>query len=287
MSRRDRTTGAARPWRLLTRALVVVGATAAGTSAAWLIGTGLPADAANLALAAPADESAAPPESANPPAAPAEGATTERSGPAAFSLGRLNPVELVRSEPAERLLDAAKPVTGVLQESADGVRHAAGDALSVTEAQAGALSTSVDNGLGGLGGPLLTGETDPQQGFSPPSPLPQAVPAPGAAPAVPQPAQLVEHQRSSEQAETVTGPRAPEPAEAPGNQGWPRPFALPTLPGAPGCGGTGDGQQHNTAAVGCYPAEPAPTPVFAGASPRDFASTLISASEPQPGTTPD
>ncbi|MEV0082539.1 hypothetical protein [Saccharopolyspora sp. NPDC050642] len=287
MSGRYRTTGAARPWRLLTRALVVVGATAAGTSAAWLIGTGLPADAANLAPAAPADESAAPPESANPPAAPVEGATTDRSGPAEFSLGRLNPVELVRSEPAERLLDAAKPVTGVLQESTDGVRHVAGDALSVTEAQAGALSTSVDNGLVGLDGPLLSGETTPQQGFSPSAPLPQAAPAPGAAPAVPQPAQQVEQQRSPEQADAVTRPRAPEPAEAPGNQGWPRPFALPTLPGAPGCGGAGDGQQHNTAAVGCYPAEPARTPAFAGASTRDFASTLISAPEPQPGTTPD
>ncbi|MEV0696452.1 hypothetical protein AB0I53_00825 [Saccharopolyspora sp. NPDC050389] len=287
MSCRDRTTGAARPWRLLTRALVVVGATAAGTSAAWLIGTGLPADAANLAPAAPADESAAPPESTNPPAAPVEGAATERSGPAEFSLGRLNPVELVRSGPAEQLLDAARPVTGVLQESADGVGHVADDALSATGAQAGEISTSVDNGLGGLGGPLLSGETGPQQGFSPTAPLPQAAPASVAAPVVPQPAQLVEHQRSAEQTESVTGPRAPEPAEAPGNPGWPRPFALPTLPGAPGCGGTGDGQQHNTAAVGCYPAEPDRTPAYAGASARDIASTLISAPEPQPGTTPD
>src|SRR5699024_4545622 len=45
MSCNDRNAGAVRPWRQLTRVLVVAGATVAGTSAAWLVGQALPAEA--------------------------------------------------------------------------------------------------------------------------------------------------------------------------------------------------------------------------------------------------
>lgn len=46
MSCNDRNAGVVRPWRQLTRVLVVAGATVAGTSTAWLVGQALPADAA-------------------------------------------------------------------------------------------------------------------------------------------------------------------------------------------------------------------------------------------------
>ncbi|PKW13429.1 hypothetical protein [Saccharopolyspora spinosa] len=282
MSRRDRRTAAARRWRLLTRALVVTGATVAGTSAAWLIGCGLHADAADLPSAAPADQSA--PRPVEPPESTVDGSATGRSGPAGFSLARLDPVALVRSDPAGRLLDAARPVTGVLQESATGVGHVADDALSTTGTQAAALSTSVDNGLDGLAGPLLSGETGQQSAYSPPAP---PASAPAAAPVVPLPTQLVEHRHSVEQPESVVQRRAPEPGETPGNRDWSRPFALPAPSGAPSCGGTGDGPQLNNAPVGCYPAEPDRTPALAGAPARTRAGTLISVPEPQPGTTPD
>lgn len=45
MSCSDRNAGDVRSWRQLTRVLVVAGATVAGTSAAWLVGQALPADA--------------------------------------------------------------------------------------------------------------------------------------------------------------------------------------------------------------------------------------------------
>lgn len=281
MSRRDRRTAAARPWRLLTRALVVTGATVAGTSAAWLIGSGLHADAADLPPAAPAEQAQ---RSGELSESTVDGSATGRSGPAEFSLTRLDPVALVRSDPAERLLESARPVTGVLQESAAGVGHVADDALSTTGNQAEVLTTSVDNGLGGLGSPVLSGETGSQPAFPPPAP-PAAAPA--AAPVAPLP-QLVEHQHAVEQQpESVVQRRAPEPGQAPGNHDWSRPFALPVPTGAPGCGGTGDGPQHNNAPVGCYPAEPNRTPALAGAPARATAGTLISVPEPQPGTTPD
>lgn len=279
MSRRDRRTAAARRWRLLTRALVVTGATVAGTSAAWLIGFGLHADAADLPSAAPADQSVSRP--VEPPESTVDGSAVGRSDPAEFSLARLDPVALVRSDPAGRLLDAARPVTGVLQESAAAAGHVADDALSTTGTQAVAVSTSIDNGLNGLAGPLLPWETGQQPAYSPP------VLAPAAAPVVPLPPQLVEHRHSVEQPESVVQRRAPEPGETSGNHDWSRPFALPAPPGAPSCGGTGDGPQHNNAPVGCYPAEPDRAPTLAGAPARAIAGTLISVSEPQPGTTPD
>ncbi|WP_190819903.1 hypothetical protein [Saccharopolyspora pogona] len=284
MSRRDRRTAAARPWRLLTRALVVTGATVAGTSAAWLIGSGLHADAADLPPAAPADQSA--PRPVEPPESTVDGSAAGRSGPAEFSLARLDPVALVRSDPAGRLLDAAQPVTGVLQDSAAGVGHVADDALSTTGTQAAALSASVDNGLNGLGSPLLSGETGQQPAYSSPASPASPASAPAAAPVVPLPTQLVEHRHSVEQPESVVQRRAPEPGETPGHD-WSRPFALPAPSGAPSCGGTGDGPQHNNAPVGCYPAEPDRSPALAGAPARARAGTLISVPEPQPGTTPD
>jgi hypothetical protein len=279
MSRRDHRTAAAQPWRLLARALVVAGATVAGTSAAWLIGAGLPADAANLHPTSDASTGeAAGTEST------VDGAATGRSGPAEFSLTQLDPVRLVRSDSAARLLDAARPVTGALQDSTAEVRHVADNALSTTGAQADTLSTSVDSGLEELGGPLLREETGTQQPGIAPQTLPP--PAPGAAPVLPEPPQLTEYEWSAERSES-TQRRAPKPVDPPGNPGGSRPFTLPAPPGAPGCGGTADGQQHNNTAVGWYPAEPDGTPVFAGSPTRDTASTLMSAPEPQPGTTPD
>ncbi|MGP4018670.1 hypothetical protein [Saccharopolyspora sp. 5N708] len=289
MSRRERRTGAAQPWRLLTRALVVAGATVAGTSAAWLIGTAGPANAADLRSAASADT----PDSS--PAQPAtDAATTDPSGPAQsgpaqsspaqFSLNHLDPVELVRSGPAGRLLAATHPVRAALRDSTAEVRHVADSALSITGAQASTLSTSVDSGLEDLGKPLLSGETDAQQ----PAAVPPAwqAPLPGPPPGAPAP-QLIEHHRSAEKAESVAGRRAPNPAQSPGLPARSTPFNLPAPPGSPGCGGTGDGHQHNNTALGWYPAGPDGDPAPAGAPTCDTARALLGVPEPQPGTTPD
>ncbi|MFB9570347.1 hypothetical protein ACFFRS_25555, partial [Saccharopolyspora hordei] len=131
MSGRDRTTGAARPWRLFGRALVVAGATVAGTSAAWLLGHG-PADAAEDVPAAEAADHT-----------PEQATDSGRSGPEEFSLTRLDPLRLVDSSAAE-LLDAARPVTEVLQQPAAEVEQVAGDALVVTTGSA----TGTDAGSG-------------------------------------------------------------------------------------------------------------------------------------------
>lgn len=290
MSCRDHTTGAAQPWRLFARALVVAGATVAGTSAAWLIGAELRADAANLHPASGAStgevtgaEPVVSAASAKSTESTVDGAATGRSGPAGFSLTQLDPARLVRSDSAARLLDAARPVTGALRNSTAEVRHVADNALTTTGEKADTLSTSVDSGLKELGTPLLSEETGTQQ----PGIAPLPFPAPGAAPVLPELPQLTENESSAERSESTAPGRAPKPVEPPGNPSGSRPFTLPALPGAPGCGGTADGQQHNNTAVGWYPAEPDGIPVLAGSPTRDIASTLISATEPQPGTTPD
>ncbi|MCI2418965.1 hypothetical protein MOQ72_16090 [Saccharopolyspora sp. K220] len=277
MSRHERRTGAARQWRLLTRALVVAGATVAGTSAAWLIGTAGPASAADLPSAADAsDDSAAQPH--------ADEQTTDRTDPAEFSLRRLDPVALVRSGPAGQLLDAARPMTGVLRDSTAEVRHVADNALSVTGSQASTLSASVDSGLEELGQPLLAGETGVRPATMPPA---LQAPMPSAPFTVPVVSQLIEPHFSDDQSESVSWGRAPRPAESPGLPARSTPFHLPAPPGSPGCGGTGDGQQHNNSALGWYPVEPDGVPVLAGAPACDIARALLGLPEPQPGTTPD
>ncbi|KAA5836261.1 hypothetical protein ABT337_14540 [Saccharopolyspora hirsuta] len=264
MSRRDRTTGAARPWRLLGRALVVAGATVAGTSAAWLLDHG-PADAAEQ----PAAETEADRAAADSP-------ETGRSGPEAFSLTRLDPLRLVSSGPAGKLLDAAEPVTEVLQQPAAEVGQVASDALAVTGTQTSTPDPATDSG----------------PAVPPPPPAETVRPAlaapPVAAAATPAP----------EIAEPTPAPRPaepqrlapPAPEEPPAQPGVPvrsAPFVLPSTPGAPGLGGSADGPHHNTTALGWYPAAPVRVPAFAGTPACDLAGTLVSVPEPQPGTTPD
>lgn len=261
MSRRDRMTGAARQWRLFGRALVVAGATVAGTSAAWLLGHG-PADAADL----PAVE-----ESADHPASDAQ--ESGRSGPEEFSLTRLDPLRLVSSGPARKLLDAAEPVTEVLRQPAAEVGQVAGSALAVTETQ-----TSTPEAAAGSGP-----EVPPQPPVEisrPPLVAPPAV--------VESPVQdTAEPARALRSAEPQRlEPPAPEPPAQPSVPVRSAPFVLPSTPGAPGCGGPTDGPHHNTTALGWYPAAPVRVPDFAG-TPSCLGGTLVSVPGPQPGTTPD
>ncbi|MER7010410.1 hypothetical protein ABT324_03130 [Saccharopolyspora sp. NPDC000359] len=262
MSGRDRTMGAARPWRLLGRALVVAGATVAGTSAAWLLDHG-PADAAEQ----PAAEAEADRAAAGSP-------ETGRSGPTEFSLTRLDPLRLISSGPAEELLDAAEPVTEVLQQPAAEVEQVASDALGVTTPQTSTPDTATDSGPGMPPPP-------PAEPVQPPLAAPPAAehPAPGTAEPAPAP-------RPAE----PQGFAAPAPEEPPAQPDVPvrsAPFVLPSAPGAPGCGGATDGPHHNTTALGWYPAAPVRVPALAGAPACDLAGTLVSVPEPQPGTTPD
>ncbi|GGI83138.1 hypothetical protein GCM10011581_20480 [Saccharopolyspora subtropica] len=270
MARGDDRTEAARPWRLLTRALVVVGATVAGTSAAWLLGTGLPADAADLRPAAA--------DSAEQPAAPEP--ADARTGPANFSLGGLDPLGLVRSD-AQRLLDAAQPVTGVLRDSSAEIHQVAHGALTTTSAGANSLSESVDSGLSELGEPLLSGASS---SAAPDAPPPQQSPVLDARPAPPVP-QLSAPTRSAEQSESTPEQHTPEPA--PELPGVPPLFHLPAPTGAPGCGGAADGPLHGTTALGCHPAAPVAAPALRSAPTHDTADALTGVPEPQPGTTPD
>ncbi len=175
-------------------------------------------------------------------------------------------------------------MTGALQDSTTQVRDVADDAVTATGDQAGTLTKSVDNGLGGLRTSLLSEETGPQPDISS---IETPTPTRGAAPAVPQSSQLAEHQGSAERTTPVTERRSPEPGDSPGKPVGSRPFTLPAPPAAPGFGGTTDGQQHNNNAVGWYFAEPDRTPAFADSPTRDTARALSSAPEPQPGTTPD
>ncbi|MDA3644626.1 hypothetical protein LZ318_23630 [Saccharopolyspora indica] len=262
MSRRDRTTGAARPWRLLGRALVVAGATVAGTSAAWLLGHG-PADAADLPAAEDATD--------RPAAGAQEG---DQSGPTDFSLTGLDPLRLVSSGPAGKLLDAVQPVTEVLRQPAAEVGQVAGSALAVTETQTSAPAPVTGSGP----------EVPPQPPVEPGPPPLVAPPA-----VVEGPAQdVTEPVRAPRSAQpTRLEPPAPEPPAQPSAPARSAPFVLPAPPGAPGFGSPADGPHHNTTALGWYPAAPVRVPAFAGAPACDLAGTPVGVPEPQPGTTPD
>ncbi|MGW1682130.1 hypothetical protein [Saccharopolyspora sp. NPDC002376] len=263
MSRHNRTTGAARQWRLLSRALVVAGATVAGTSAAWLLDHG-PADAAGLSAAETEAEHAAVdvPES--------------ESGPAEFSLTRLDPLQLVNSGPTGKLLDAAKPVTEVLRQPTAEVGQVASDALAVTTTQTSAPDTAAE----------------PEPAEPPQQPVetdrtPHAEP-PAADVVVESPVQDVAEAASEPQWFAPPEPPAPEPPAQPRLPIDATPFVLPSTPGAPGCGGATDGPHHNTTALGWHPAAPVRAPAKAGAPSCDTTGTLLpSVPEPQPGTTPD
>ncbi|MDA3630913.1 hypothetical protein OU415_36190 [Saccharopolyspora sp. WRP15-2] len=267
MSRRDRTTGAARQWRLLSRALVVVGATVAGTSAAWLLDHG-PADAADL----PAAEAEAEHTAGDAPAG--------ESGPEEFSLTRLDPIKLVNSGPTGKLLDAAQPVTEVLQQPAAEVGQVAGDALAVTT-----QTTSPDTAAEPESAqpPQQPVEADRTPHVEPPA-ADVAVESP-----VPDVAEPASEPRPAEpQRFSPPEPPAPEPPAQPRLPIGATPFVLPSTPGAPGCGGATDGPHHNTTALGWHPAAPVRAPARAGAPSCDIEATLLpSVAEPQPGTTPD
>lgn len=262
MSRRDRTPGAARQWRLLGRALVVAGATVAGTSAAWLLGHG-PADAADL----PAAEDAA-----DRPAADARDG--DQSGPTEFSLTRLDPLRLVSSGPAGKLLDAAQPVAEVLQQPAAEVGKVAGSALAVTGTQTSAPAP-------------VTGSA-PEEPPQPPveiAPPPLVAPPAVAESPAPDVTEPVRAPRSTQPLRLE--PPAPEPPAQPSAPPRSTPFVLPAPPGVPGFGSPTDGPHHNTTALGWYPAAPVRVPAFAGTPACDLAGTPSGVPEPQPGTTPD
>ncbi|GAA4855081.1 hypothetical protein [Saccharopolyspora rosea] len=285
MSQSDRTTGGTRRWRLLTRALVVAGATVAGTSAAWLIGSEHSAHAADLHL----------PSAVSSVVGGQADAGAERGDPAAFSLHDLDPVHLVRSAPRQ-LIGAAepvtKPVTGALHDSAAEVGDVAGKTLDDTAHHAQSLSRTVDSGLSGLGRPLLPERPGPD-------PAPQPQPQPQEAQPAPAPAPAPEvHAPAPVGVPTATTTRAPQHAavtperdqrsrpDSPAEPGKTAPFAMPAPSGASGSGGTADGPHHG-GGLGWYPVEPDAHHPLAAVLAREHTFLPVGVPEPQPGTTPD
>lgn len=172
--------------RLLCRALVVAGATVAGTTAIWLAGVAASA------------ETAAPAPALGEESTVDSGSGAERSGrsgwgesgPGAFRVGDLDPARL--------LLDPSQPsganVVEVVAAPVGGLLHEAGGALTSPVREVGeALPKTIHNGLDGVRRPLLRAVTNapvssgalpgvvdsPHVGGTPPSPvgIPPAAPA--------------------------------------------------------------------------------------------------------------
>jgi hypothetical protein len=267
MSVRDCTRPAAAR-RVLGRALVVAGATVAGTSAVWLAGAGHPANAAAEPSAAEQAPVAQTTESS-----PLSGVVDSPTGadPADSPLGDLDPRTLVRSEPAQQVL---APVGGAMRDSSDGVRRLA-ETLPVTG------TADVDSGH--------TPET--------PAPEPSVTTATTSSPeqqhrepprpAVPTETSLHEPTAETAPAGSRTAPvaeqRTPEPPRAPSEPALDR-----TPPAATGAGAphTADLQQTG-AALGRHPHVPRGDGVSRGALAQHNERALLGVPAPRPGSTPD
>ncbi|MFC7342572.1 hypothetical protein [Saccharopolyspora griseoalba] len=273
MSVRDRTRPAAAR-RLLGRALVVAGATVAGTSAVWLAGAGHPADAAAGPLVA--EEAPVPAQTTESP--PLSGVVDSRAGadPADSPLGDLDPRTLVRSEPAQQVL---APVGGALRDSTDGVRQLA-EALPVTG------PADVDGGRtpeSPAPEPSVTTPTNP-----PTTPAPEQAHREPPRPAAP--AGIPPHEPTAETRSAATAgmapvaeQRTPEPPRAPGELALDRTPPATTGAGAPH---TADLQQTG-AALGRHPDLPRGDRVSRGALARHGERALLGVPAPRPGSTPD
>ncbi|WP_433870689.1 hypothetical protein [Saccharopolyspora sp. CA-218241] len=287
-------TGGFRPGRLLSRALVVLGATAAGTSAAWLLGTGTPAQAADPGPASFVD-TVLPGDTALPGVDALPGLSGDALSAVDGATARLG-----LDRPAQALLGAAEPVTGVLRESADEVGKVAGRALTGAGEQAEELGSSV--GLapaepGPAVGPALE-PGRPAPAARPALPEPEPAPEPAPQPPAPAPpsaadttARVVLTEPAAQPAEPAPGPAQDGPAQddpardRPVHEG-PGPFVLPAPAGA-GCAVGADGPQHGGSALGWHPVDRLPGRAGPTAAAREAASLPTGLPEPQPGTTPD
>jgi hypothetical protein len=273
----DQISRGCRTWRLFVRALVVIGATAVGTSAAWLLGAGA-STADPLAL----------PGVPGVTLSKEDGARSEPGqhlvDPASLRLRELDPAALL---PVKQ----TTPLTAVVQQARptlEPVERAANTLLPAPVS----LPETVDSGLRKLGRPLwqvVNGGTDQRPQIpAPPVATPlgdHSVPEPARADAPPLIAAPLASSDVSPALVADSGRASPGGSDLPTA---PRPLPVPApAPGPVGCGGHADGPGPGGFGIGGhagaeqFPDQPSAFPT------RGSSRVPVCGPGSQPGTTPD